>query len=184
VSISGSLADIAIVDLLQFVHMSQRSGTLLLERDGDQAHISFHRGRIASAWSPRSPSVASYLVQHGKLSAQDLEAALEAHRTQLPAQSLGQALLQENKVSWSELRDAVAAKVEQTIFHLVGWHDGTFRLLADEVRVDDEITFAPGDVLPEVDIDTQGILLEAVRLFDERGRDALYFRRVPWTSGL
>jgi hypothetical protein len=170
VSISGSLADIAIVDLLQFVHMSQRSGTLLLERDTEQAHISFHRGRIASAWSPRSPSVASYLVQHGKLSAEDLELALAEQRTRLPAESLGQALLRENKVSWSELRDAVASKVEQTIFDLVGWQDGSFRLLADEVRVDDEITFAPGDVLPEVEIDTQGILIEAVRLFDERGR--------------
>jgi hypothetical protein len=51
VSISGSLADIAIVDLLQFVHMSQRSGTLQLERRGEEAHISFHRGRIASAWA-------------------------------------------------------------------------------------------------------------------------------------
>jgi hypothetical protein len=170
VSISGSLADIAIVDLLQFVHMSQRSGTLLLERDTEQAHISFHRGRIASAWSPRSPSVASYLVQHGKLSAEDLELALEQQRTRLPTESLGQALLRENKVSWTELRDAVASKVEQTIFDLVGWQDGSFRLLADEVRVDDEITFAPGDVLPEVEIDTQGILIEAVRLFDERGR--------------
>jgi hypothetical protein len=164
------LADIAIVDLLQFVHMSQRSGTLLLERDSEQAQISFHRGRIASAWSPRSPSVASYLVQHGKLSQDDLEVALETHRSHVPAQSLGQALLSQQKVSWDDFRDAVAAKVEQTIYDLVGWHHGTFQLLADEVRVDDEITFAPGDVLPEIDIDTQGILLEAVRLFDERAR--------------
>src|SRR5215471_1042839 len=108
--------------------MSQRSGTLLLERDAEQAQISFHRGRIASAWSPRSPSVASYLVQHGKLDQHDLELALEAQRSQVPVQSLGQALLRQQMVSWDDFRDAVAAKVEQTIYDLVGWQHGSFQL--------------------------------------------------------
>jgi len=170
VSISGSLSDIAIVDLLQFVHMSQRSGTLLLERRGETAHISFHRGRIASAWSPTSPSVASYLLAQAKLTAEQLEHAQDRHRRTAAPISLGKALLDEGCVSWAELRDAVAAKVERTIFELVGWADGSFQLVADEVRADDEISFAPGDVLPDLDIDTQGILLEAVRLFDERNK--------------
>jgi hypothetical protein len=169
VSISGSLADIAIVDLLQFVHMSQRSGTLLLERQGESAHISFHRGRIASAWSPASPSVGSYLLEHGKVSDAQLRSAEERRRAGALL-SLGQALIEEGAVTWVELRDAVAAKVERTIFELVGWTEGNFRLLADEVRADDEISFAPRDVLPVMNIDTQGILLEAVRLFDERNQ--------------
>lgn len=177
-SISGSLADIAIVDLLQFVHMSQRSGTLQLERSGEEAHISFHRGRIASAWAAASPSVANYLLEAGKVTSSQLQRADERRRS-VPALSLGQALLEDGDVSWQELRDAVAAKVERTIFELVGWNEGTFRLIADEVRADDEISFAPGDVLPDVDIDTQGILLEAVRLFDERNRQAAAIPAAP-----
>ena len=169
-SISGSLADIAIVDLLQFVHMSQRSGTLQLERRDEVAHISFHRGRIASAWAAASPSVANYLLESGKVSQAQLQRAEQRRRSAAGSLSLGQALLEEGDVSWVDLRDAVAAKVERTIFELVGWNEGTFRLIADEVRSDDEISFAPGDVLPDVDIDTQGILIEAVRLFDERNR--------------
>jgi len=170
VSISGSLADIAIVDLLQFVHMSQRSGTLQLERRDEVAHISFHRGRIASAWAAASPSVAKYLLESGKVSQRQLDRAEQRRRSAAGSLSLGQALLEEGDVAWVDLRDAVAAKVERTIFELVGWNEGTFRLIADEVRSDDEISFAPGDVLPDVDIDTQGILIEAVRLFDERNR--------------
>jgi len=104
------------------------------------------------------------------VTASQLERANERLRRAPSALSLGQALLEEGDVSWDELRDAVAAKVERTIFELVGWNEGTFRLIADEVRADDEISFAPGDVLPDVDIDTQGILIEAVRLFDERNR--------------
>jgi hypothetical protein len=168
VSISGSLSDIAIVDLLQFVHMSQRSGTLLLERRGESAHISFHRGRIASAWAPGSPSVANYLLERGRVTPDLLERANSRRLAASASLSLGQALLEDGGIAWDELRDAVAAKVERTIFELVGWSEGSFRLIADEVRADDEISFAPGDVLPDIDIDTQGILLEAVRLFDER----------------
>ncbi len=177
-SISGSLVDIAIVDLLQFVHMSQRSGTLQLERRGEEAHISFHRGRIASAWAAASPSVANYLLESGKVTADQLQRATLRQSTST-ALSLGQALLDEGDVSWQELRDAVASKVERTILELVGWNEGTFRLIADEVRADDEISFAPGDVLPDIDIDTQGILLEAVRLFDERNRHGVPLHVVP-----
>lgn len=169
-SISGNLADIAIVDLLQFVHMSQRSGTLLLERRGEVAHISFHRGRIASAWAPGSPSVAQHLIEQGRISSAELERANQRRREATGPLSLGQALLDEGGVVWDELRDAVAAKIERTIFELVHWNEGAFRLIADEVRADDEISFAPGDVLPDIDVDTQGILLEAVRLFDERNQ--------------
>jgi hypothetical protein len=170
VSISGNLSDIAVVDLLQFVHMSQRSGTLLLESGRRSAHISFHRGRIASAWSPASLSVVRHLIDRKVLTHDEVAWVERQRQNSVPVPSLGQALLDAGVVTRAELRDAVAIKIEQTIFDLIGWQRGTFRLVADEVRTDDELTFSPGDVLPDLDIDTQGILLEAVRVFDERNR--------------
>jgi hypothetical protein len=169
-SISGSLSDIAVVDLLQFVHMSQRSGTLLLDSPLGRAHISFHRGRIASAWSPASLSVVKHLIDRGVLDGDDVAWVERERQRSVPVPSLGQALLDAGLVTWPQLKDAVATKIERTIFDLIGWRSGTFRLVADEVQADDEMTFAPGDVLPDLDIDTQSILLEAVRLFDERNR--------------
>jgi len=167
-SISGELSDIPVVDLLQFVHMSERSGTLVIESSKGVARISFLRGRIASAWSPGSPSVVKYLVDRGALTEQQVILA-EARREQLvPKPSLGRALLDASMVSVQELREAVATKIEQSIFELISWNSGKFHLLADEVELDQELTFAPGEVLPDLDVDTQGILLEAVRLFDER----------------
>jgi hypothetical protein len=170
VSISGSLSDIAVVDLLQFLHMSQRSGTLLLEHDDARAHISFHRGRIASAWGPCSGSVVQYLLAKGAATEDDIEMAEVLRRQKVPQASLGQALLDARIVTWAELRDAVCRKIERTIFELISWRHGRFHVIADEVRADDEMTFAPGDVVPNLDLDTQSILLEAVRLFDERNR--------------
>jgi hypothetical protein len=169
-SISGNLSDIAVVDLLQFVQMSQRSGTLVIDSPHGKAHISFQRGRIASAWSPKSPSVVRHLIDRGVLTDQAVQQVEADRRTMTPLPSLGRALLEAGLITLPDLRTAVATKIEQTIFELIGWRSGIFELIADEIHVDDELTFAPGEVLPDLDIDTQGILLEAVRLFDERNR--------------
>lgn len=169
-SISGNLSDIAVVDLLQFVHMSQRSGTLIIESAKGTARISFQRGRIASAWAPSSISVVTHLIERGVLTERDVQHAESLRQISAPFPSLGQALLDAKLVTMPDLRAAVATKIEQTIFDLISWRNGTFELIADEIQVDEELTFAPGEVLPDLDIDTQGILLEAVRLFDERNR--------------
>lgn len=178
-SISGSLSDIALVDLLQFLHMSQRSGTLLLEHDDATAHISFHRGRIASAWGPCSGSVVQYLLDQGITTEDDVEMAEVLRRQRVPRPSLGQAMLDARIITWDELRDAVCRKIERTIFELISWTHGRFQVIADEVRIAEEMTFAPGDVVPNIDLDTQAILLEAVRLFDERNRHGRPSEQAP-----
>ncbi len=165
-SLFGSLADVAIVDLLQFVHLSGRSGTLYLERDDEQAHISFHRGRIVSAWSPTSPRVSDLLIAAGQLDHDRLAATLARQG----AEPLGTALVSSGVVSADALREAITQKVERTVFDLIEWSRGSFRFVMDDIRGDQEISLAPGDVIPQLEINTQFVLMEALRLFDERGQ--------------
>jgi Ni,Fe-hydrogenase III small subunit len=167
-SLTGNLTDIALVDLLQFVHLSARSGTLHIERDQRQAHISFHRGKIVTAWSPASPSVCDLLVVAGVLTREKLEEARRKWAKETPPPPLGRVLVETGAVSREALRDAICRKVEQTIYDLVGWTRGKFCFVVDEVRPDDEVALAPGDVIPEADVNTQMVLMEALRLFDER----------------
>ena len=166
-SLSGTLADITVTDLMQFVHLSGRSGTLHIERDGAAAHISFNRGRIVSAWCPSVSSVTDLLMAAGSLDADGLAHARALQAAEMPPPPLGRALIAAG-VSADALREAITRKVEQTIFELVGWSRGQFRFVVDEIRGDQEVALAPGDVLPELDINTQMLLMEALRLFDER----------------
>src|SRR5689334_20714218 len=105
-SLSGNLTDLAVVDLLQFVHLSLRSGTLHLDREGDQARISFHRGRIVSAWGPTSPSVSDLLIGAGALGRDQLAIAIERQAAELPPPSLGRVLIAIGAVTREALRDA------------------------------------------------------------------------------
>jgi Domain of unknown function (DUF4388) len=169
-SLTGNLADVAIADLMQFVHMSGRSGTLVVERDGTQGYISFHRGRIVSAWSPNVSTVADLLLQSGELGADALAHARTLQAAELPPPPLGQVLVASGAISRDALRAAITRKVEHTVYELVAWTRGAFRFEVDEVRGDHEIALAPGDVMPELDLNTQMVLLEALRLFDERNQ--------------
>ncbi len=50
-SLTGDLEDLSVVDVLQFVHLGGRSGTLVIEHGADGAargEVTFHRGRIVS----------------------------------------------------------------------------------------------------------------------------------------
>jgi hypothetical protein len=169
-SLVGNLSDVAVVDLMQFVHLGARTGTLVLERDHERAHISFQRGRIVSAYGPTSPGVCELLVLKGDLTQTELDAVLAEHAATQPTVPLGQLLVAKGAVTADALRDAITHKVERTVFDLIGWTFGSFRFDLDEVRGDQEIALAPGDVIPQLDINTEMVLIEALRLFDERNR--------------
>ena len=53
-SISGNLVDVTVADVMQFVHLGGRTGTLSIKRPDHEAEVGFHRGRIISAWTPES----------------------------------------------------------------------------------------------------------------------------------
>src|SRR5262249_10089335 len=92
-SLQGNLTDLAVVDLLQFVHLSGRSGTLHLDHDGADAALSFRRGNIVAAWGPTSPNVCDLLIAAGALCRDDLDAALAARAAEVPPPPLGQVLV-------------------------------------------------------------------------------------------
>lgn len=168
----GNLRDVAFPDLLQFLHLSGRSGTLYLERDDETAYVSFHNGRIASAWCPTSPPVVDLLERSGQVNARDVDRARKMHEREHAARTLGQVLLSIAAVTRDSLRQAVAKKIEQTVFELLSWRRGNFRFVVEEVRYDPDLLFAPNEVVLQVDMDTQVVLMEALRLSDERTRDS------------
>jgi hypothetical protein len=171
-SFTGSLEDVSVVDVLQFVHLGERSGTLYLSSRDGRAEVGFHRGRIISAHGPRSKRLGEVLVEQGAVSREGLEAALAEQRRRASELGvpLGQLLVERGDISPDELRRAVERHVEHTIYGLIAWNRGTFEFAVDELKPIDDLAVCPGDILPDIHINTQLVLLEATRLFDERAR--------------
>jgi len=171
-AISGSLEDVSVADVMQFIHLGQRTGTLMLRRDDERAMIGFHKGKLVSAGSPKTPRLGELLTRGGLISKDQLDQAMQTQVDEHHERSLGQILVSDESIQQDSLRRAVGQQIEETIGELVGWDRGTFEFVVDDLRPIDDIALYPGDVVPDADINTQMVLLEAARIFDERNRDA------------
>lgn len=166
--ISGSLEDVSVADVMQFIHLGRRTGTLVLSAGGESAMIGFHRGKLVSARSPAQPKLGDLLVDAGVLSRAELEDTLADETQGAGRRSLGQVLLARGVVGADELRRRVVEQIERTVSEVVAWTRGSFEFVLDDLRPIDDIALAPGEVTPDADLDTQMVLLEAARLLDEK----------------
>ncbi len=178
-SISGNLEDVSVAEVLQFVHIGRRTGTLVLAGAEGRGEVGFHRGRIISASSPDSQKLGTLLLAKGLLERAQLDEALRLQETQRPRRSLGQILVESGLVDTPDLRKTVAAQIEETVYQLVTWKQGSFEFALDELRPVDDIGVYPGDILPDIHLNTQMLVLEALRIFDEKNRPDELFTSPP-----
>ena len=169
--ISGSLKDVSVADVMQFIHLGRRTGTLLLSRGNERAMIGFHGGRLVSAQAPRTPKLGDLLISSGMIDRGILDNAIRAQNEEVERRSLGQILVTSGSIDAQGLRQVIAEQIEQAVSEVMVWDTGTFEFAIDDLRPIDDIALYPSDVLPDADINTQMVLLEAARIFDERNRD-------------
>lgn len=171
-AISGSLKDVSVADVMQFIHLGRRTGTLLLARASQRAMIGFHGGRLVSAQAPHTPKLGDLLVSFNLIDRPALDDAVQRQGKEGPElrRSLGQMLLSSGAIDAEGLRQVIAQQIEQAVSEVMVWDTGTFEFAIDDLRPIDDIALYPGDVLPDADINTQMVLLEAARIFDERNR--------------
>ena len=169
-SISGSLEDVAVSDVLQFIHLGKRTGTLELERDGEQARFGFKEGALVAARAPGAPRLGELLVEKGHLDAATLNAAMARQAAAEPRRSLGHLLVEEGLLRREVLESVVRLQLELAVEQVFRWERGNFDFALDEIRPIDEIGTEAFDFAPEDGLASNVVLLEAARIFDERDR--------------
>ncbi|NJL28859.1 MAG: DUF4388 domain-containing protein [Thermoanaerobaculia bacterium] len=178
-SLNGKLEDVALADVMQFIHLGRRTGTLSLTRGQQEAEVGFHRGQIVSARSPGSLRLGDLLVQQGLLARENLQDLLREQASEQPRRSLGALIVARRLLDFDALRGAIEKQIEKTIFELITWTSGAFEFALDELKPIDDIAMYPGDVIPKLDLNTQMLLLEATRQLDEQRRDTAPVAVVP-----
>src|SRR5438874_6230788 len=179
-SLSGNLQDVSVADAMQFIHLGGRTGTLTLLRGDLKAEIGFHQGRIVNASSPGTKRLGELLLEAGAIEPPTLDEALRKQGEEHPRRSLGQILVAMKAVDSDTIYRTIEQQIERTVYDLVTWNQGTFQFALDDLKPIDDIAVVPGDVIRHLNLDTQMVLLDALRIFDERNRDAE--RAKPKTS--
>jgi hypothetical protein len=169
-SLSGNLEDVSVGDALQFIHLGGRTGTLTLSRGDATAGITFHQGRIVNASAPGSKRLGEMLVESGAISTEALDLALRQQASEAPRRPLGQILVANGALSDDVMYAALQQQIERTIYELVTWTSGTFEFALDDLTPIDDVSVLPGDIIGHLRLDTQSVLIDALRVFDERNR--------------
>src|SRR5437870_2672154 len=169
-SLSGNIEDVSVADALQFIHLGGRTGTLTLNCGEAKAGIGFHQGRIVNAWAPGGKRLGELLIEAGVLQQATLEEALRRQESEHPRRSLGQILVAMNAADSETIYRIIEQQIERTVYDLVAWNQGTFHFALDDLKPIDDIAVVPGDVIRHLNLDTQMVVLDALRIFDERSR--------------
>ncbi len=158
--VSGNLKTMLPGDLLQWLSLGQKTGTLVVSKKSVEKKIFFKQGRVISSASndPRD-YLGQFLISHGFLTEQELMKAMEVQ-----AQSgilLGKILVMIDVISEPDLLRLMRLKAEEEIYEIFLWPEGDFHFLDDELPA--------MDMIP-LQVDVTGIIMEGSRRVDEWSR--------------
>lgn len=155
--ITGNLKTMALSELLQWLSLGGKNGTLLVEGHGIEKRIFFQGGRIAaSSSSDQREYLGHFLVAHGYITEDELKMAMEVQEES--SILLGKILVMINAISESDLLRLMRKKAEESIYDVFLWEEGDFEFLDDEL---------PDQKMVPLSLDVTGIILEGLRRFDE-----------------
>jgi hypothetical protein len=159
-SLAGNLRTMSLPDILQWISVGQKTGTLHVERRSVKKRIVVREGLIFSSWSndPRE-SLGQFLIRERFVTEEQLFKALLAQEEK--GRLLGSILTSEGVLEEEDLRLALHAKATETIYDLFLWPEGQFEFKEGEF---------PHDVLISFEMPVTPVILEGIRRVDEWAR--------------
>ena len=164
-SFQGRVEDVAIADVMQLIRLGGHSGTLSIHAGEQEGLIGFERGRLVSAWSPRSLRLGEMLLAAGAIDDPTLQRALEAQETERPRRAIGQILVRQGATTPEVIRQVIGQEIERVVKEVLAWPMGTFDFALDDLTPLVEVSRFSG--APKVDLDTQQVLMEVLQAMEE-----------------
>lgn len=172
-SFVGDLEHLPIVDVIQLLHATRKSGTLCLKSTKGESQLVFNDGCIVSAnHSNNSVRIGQILVQMNIISREELDATLaeqkNAGTNRVP---LIAALIESGRIKKEDAFKGLETLIELTIVEVLTWTEGTFELDVEAKVVSDEYRYIPEKLKLDLTLNTQNVLMDALRIYDEKKRD-------------
>lgn len=157
--LEGTLRATNLPELLQFLSTGKKTGILTFKSGDKQTSLMIHEGRIVNSSNLARPRrMGEMLVNRGFLRRTELEGALAQQKSTKSDKLLGEILLENSLVSTEILKDVIRLQLEEEIWSLFSWKEGTFQF-----RYSKDKHFS--NVLIELDVEP--FLLEGSRRLDE-----------------
>jgi hypothetical protein len=159
-AVSGNLRTMPFPDLMEWISMGRKTGTLVIKGQRYTKKILFQKGTVSAVTSnnPRE-HLGYYLVGWDILSEEELEQLLDQQKEHHVM--LGELLVTTGRLTRTQVDHMVRIKTEETIYDLMLWQEGEFFFL-DDVQ--------PRRDFKELDLPVNHFIFEGARQADERRR--------------
>ncbi len=166
-TLSGRLRDVPVSEILQFIHLGRRTGTLSIHHQGALFELELEKGRIAYARRDESMGLGSMLERNHLLSSEGLRKAKLVRRQLHPDRPLFHVLIASGAMTSESLLEAVEREVVRTVEEVVVLTDGYFSFYADHLQNLEDISVDLVEAFPPLSLNTEAVVLDVLRRFDE-----------------
>lgn len=172
ISFTGTLEHFPIVDVMQLLHQTRKSGILRIKGRKGESQLVFKDGYMVSAnHLNNSVRIGQILVDLKIITPEILaKALLTQGYAGARRKPLIITLIELGLVNDKDAYQGLEHLIEMAVVEILTWKKGTFALEVLPSVVDD-FRFYPGKLLKEISVDTQSVLMDALRIFDEKKRD-------------
>jgi hypothetical protein len=159
--------------VVQLLHSTRKSGTLAIKGIKGECQLVFDEGFIISAnHFDNSLRIGRILVEAKVLSEAGLNEALrEQAAAGAGRKPLIATLIESGRVRKEEAFRGLETLLELTIVEVLTWKRGSFTLDVGTVAAADEYRYFPEKLQQGTRFHTENILMEALRIYDEKKRD-------------
>jgi tetratricopeptide (TPR) repeat protein len=164
-AIKGDLASFDLLDVLEFLRMQEKTGSLVVSAPAGVGMLRLEQGMLIGGSAPRSKRLGEVLVRRGLVSREQLDSAISKHRRlsssssdsgEADATTLGAMLLRERLLDEKQLSDVLFGMVLHIISQINQWREGVFAFHP-----------SPETRFP-IRFNVQEVVLDLMRLQDER----------------
>ena len=170
---TGDLEQLNIVDIIQLLNTTRKSGIFSVKGSRGESRIIFSNGYIVGASHLNNKvRIGTVLVKMQAITVEDLEEALRIQRAAgKDRKPLIATLLSMGKLRSQEAARGLKKLIDITIGELISWTTGTFTLDTETISVSSECCYPISRMEQEISLDAQMVLMDALRIHDERERD-------------
>lgn len=150
-SLSGSIEDLALSELLQIAKLSRKPGYISVSSRGREGKIIFRDGHVVEAASSTfKQSYGELLIRKGIINLDQMRRALTVQREEHSGELLGAILVRLFGIPLDAMEEVAREQVENVVHSLFEWAEGAF-----EFHVDEEIPEAD----PPRESGSEGVVL-------------------------
>ncbi len=148
-AIQGALSDVSLADIAQLLGVGGKTGCLTLTHEGNNGKVYFEGGRVIFASVVNRPDrLGDLLLANKVINREQFEAAM-AHQATGTGQRVGEVLVELGSVTQEQLDKYISVQIEEAVYFLFQWDEGTFQFESDVAPEDVFRMTAAGELMPQ-----------------------------------